>query len=73
MSVNQNIGLLRRSIDYANRVPSLVNIDPIQDPNIPFNSELKMLLTDKDDPNSVGIFIWGIDKWGDNTKKVTKI
>ena len=73
MSVNQNIGLLRRAIDYANRVPSLVNINPILDPNIPFNSELLELLTDKDDPNAVGMFTWGIDKWGDNTKKVTKI
>jgi hypothetical protein len=73
MPVNHNIGALRRAVEYANKVPSLINTNPIVDPYIPFNSELLSALSGKaDDPNSIGMFIWGVDTWGDTTKKVTK-
>jgi len=74
MAVNHNIGALRRAIENANKVPLLTSANPIVDPYIPFNSEALNALTGKKvDPNSSGVFIWGSDKWGDTTKKVTKI
>ena len=69
--VNHRIGTLSRAIENANRVPSLINRDPVAFPNNYYSDESKYLLGTTQDPNKADGFVCGsgMDKIG-GTRKV---
>jgi len=70
MAVDNNIGGFKNIIDNANKVPSLMNTEPMGDPDLQF-TDYNSVRSSDNDAHSHGYFIWGVNKWGSANNLVT--
>jgi hypothetical protein len=69
-TVDHNIGGFRRIIENSNKVPSLINREPMANPYDAYNVDIKLLLDNDPDPKLQDGFICGFDQMGGTKKAI---
>lgn len=70
MAVNHNIGGIKNIFNNANKVPDLINTDPIPNPYDKFIDYNSLRSSTFDSRRANGVFIWNLHTWGSSTHEV---